>query len=54
MFFAINMLACCFCSISWQETKCKRLIIDTQLITDKRDAILLNNYANSELLKHQP
>ncbi len=54
MFFTINMLAYYFCSISWQERKYKRLIIDTQLITDKRDAILLNNYADSEHLKHQP
>ena len=29
-------------------------MIDTQPITDKRDAVLLNNYAGSEHLKHQP
>ena len=43
------MLVVEFCSISWQEKKCKRLMIDIQPITNNRDAILLNNYADIEL-----
>ena len=53
MLFIINELTVYFYSISWQERKCKCLIIDTQPITDNRDAILLNNYTGCEHLKHQ-
>ena len=54
MLFIINELSVCFCSISCQERKYKCLIVDTQRITGKRDAVLLNNYTGCEHLKHQP